>query len=115
MVKCVLLIDVSGNHAGLYRALIEPHGYVVVPADGPQAAGVILLDHDGSAAAIVELVRTLRRRPELASTPIVIVAVFATLNELGVDRGLFAELLVKPVVPVALLNALARQLGPAAG
>jgi len=84
--KKILLVEDNPANMKLVQMLLEPHGYLLLEAtDGVEALrmaqdqrpDLIIMDIQLPRMSGVEVVKTLRRRPEMDSMPIIAVTAYA--------------------------------------
>ena len=117
----VLVVEDDDDARDLIAHLLRREGYEVVPASGGLAAldlareasvDVILLDVMMPEVDGLEVCRRLRRSPELASIPVVLLTALDDMETraAGMHLGV-SEFLTKPIVKEELYRRVATQVG----
>lgn len=116
----IMLVEDNEDMAGLARAILERHNYIVSHRiTGPTALGAILADPPDLILLDVmiptldgfEILRELRKDPRTANLPVIAVTALNTPADKHKAAELkVAEYIVKPYLPSQLIDAVKRHL-----
>ena len=119
--KTVLLVDTHEDSRSIYRIILEHHGFEVLLAvrcaDGVEMArerrpDLVFLELGLAREAAFAALRTLRGHAPTAAVPVVALGTgfSAAERDMAMEQG-FDDYLLKPLPPMAIVDATRRLLG----